>query len=239
MKDECRLCGRVLSLYSLRRCTRCRKLYCRSCMTKNLWSEERDLICLNCARRIVAPRIHSSKFAPLKKYLTYRGRYTTSVTLSFSKIEGIIKDNLPINAIRSGEYWKNNPAWTSSGWKASNIDLKERTVTFNRDTLISSPKRKRKRTKENEKTFTPVPVKPRLIRKPSKTRIAQVVARSKNIEGRRATTTLKTTRVKLKPISAFEKRHYDPKAKPTVQEYTNSSKYKSGLWKHRKKRRNE
>lgn len=239
MKDECRLCKRALPLYSLRRCTRCGKLYCRSCMTKNLWSEERDLICLNCARRIVAPRITTSKFALLKKYLRYRGRYTTSVTLSFSKIEGIIRDNLPLNAVRNEDYWKNNPAWTSTGWKASHIDLKERTVTFLRDTLIPSPKKKRKRPKKNEKDFTPVPVKPRRIRKPSKTRIAKVVARSKNIEGRRATSTLKPTRVKLRPISAFEKRHYDLKAKPTIQESTSSPKQKGGLWKHRKKQRNE
>lgn len=207
-------------------------------MTKNLWSEERDLICLNCARKIVTPRITTSKFAPLKKYLLYRGRYTTSVTLSFSKIEGILRDNLPLNAVRNEDYWKNNSAWTSSGWKVSNIDLKERTVTFNRDTLIPSPKRKRKRAKENEKSFTPVPVKSRRIRKPSKTRIAKVVARSKNIEGRRATSTLKTTRVKLRPISAFEKRHYDPKAKPSIQEATSSSKPKGCFWKHRKKQRN-
>jgi len=136
MKDECSLCGRVLSLYALKRCPRCKKLYCRSCMTLNLWSESRDLICLNCARSIVAPKRGGSKYGPLREYLWRRGQYTSVVTLTFSRIEGIIKGDLPFSALRDKEWWNNNKAssqgysWTSVGWQVQSVDLEERTVTL-------------------------------------------------------------------------------------------------------------
>ena len=224
MKDECALCGRVLSLYSLRRCPRCKKLYCRSCMTVNLWSEQRDLICLNCARKIVAPRRTGSKYGPLREYLRRRGQFTSLVTLTFSKIEGIIKNDLPFGALRSEEWWNNSEkttqgyAWTSAGWKTQNVDLKERTVTFKKlvkEGMPQVPRRKRRKIKKAQKPFTPVPVKPRRIQKPSKTRIARAVARARNVERRKAAAPYK---IKLKPKSAYEKRLYKPEAKPKSQD---------------------
>lgn len=225
MKDECALCGRVLSLYSLRRCPRCKKLYCRSCMTMNLWSEQRDLICLNCARRIVAPQHVGSKYSPLRDYLWRRGKFTSLATLSFSDIEGIIKNDLPFGALRSGEWWNNNEttsqgyAWTSTGWMVQSVDLKGRTVTFKKllkegEERLPRKKKRRRVKKEEQKPFTPVPVKPLKVRKPSRTRIAKAVARAKNVERRRA---VASYGVKFKPKPAYEKRLYKPEAKPSSQ----------------------
>ncbi len=218
MKDECSLCGRVLSLYSLSRCSRCKKLYCRSCMTTNLWSEQRDLICLNCARRIVAPRRAGTKYSPLREYLWRRGQYTSLVTLTFPKIEGIINDNLPLGALRSEEWWSNKTtgqgyAWTSTGWKVQNVDLRARRVTFKKivkEGTSQMPRRRRKA--KAPKPFTPVPIKPRKIRKPSKTRIARALARARNVERKKAVTQYG---IKLKSKSPYEKRLYKSEAKPT------------------------
>lgn len=219
MKDECGLCGRVLSLYTLKRCSRCKKLYCRSCMTLNLWSEQRDLICLNCARRIVAPRHAGSKYGPLREYLWRRGRFTSLVTLTFAKVEGIINSDLPFGALRSKEWWNNSEAssqgyaWTSAGWQVQSVDLEERVVTLKKQAKETStpPYRSRRRRAKAQKPFTPVPVRPRRILKPSKTRIAKVVARAKNVERRKATPSYNMKR----PKSAYEKRLYKPEAKPT------------------------
>jgi hypothetical protein len=220
MKDECSICGRVLSLYSLRRCPVCKKLYCRGCMTTNLWSEQRDLICLNCARRIVAPRRGGSKYSSLREYLWRRGKFTSIVTLDFHKVEGIISSDLPLGALRSEEWWSNSEtsaqgyAWTSAGWKVQSLDLKERTVTFKKVAEGASRPRRRRRVKA-QKPFTPVPDKPRRMRVPSKTRIARAIARARNLERRSAAAPHK---IKLKPRPAYEKRLYKPEAKPTSQE---------------------
>ena len=224
MKDECTLCGRVLSLYSLRRCSRCKKLYCRSCMTVNLWSEQRDLICLNCARRIVAPRRAGSKYTPLREYLRRRGQFTSLVTLKFSKIEGIIKKDLPLGALRTENWWNNDKssshsyAWTSVGWKVQRVSLKERTVTFKKLMIggaLHLSNRRRRKPKKIQKPFTPIPVRPRRIRRPSKTRIAKAIARAKNIEFRKATSQYGA---KLKSKSVYEKKLYKPEAKPSSQD---------------------
>ena len=224
MKDECAICGRVLSLYSLRRCPRCKKLHCRSCMTTNLWSEQRDLICLNCARRIVSPRGPTSKYGPLREYLLRRGKFTILTTLTFSKIEGVINGNLPFGALRSDQWWNNDEntaqgyAWRSAGWEVQSVDLKERAVTFKK--LVAEghapvPRSKRGRTGKAQKPFKPVPVRPRRIRKPSKTRVAKAIARARNVERRRAAMQLGQ---RSKPKSAYEKRMYKPEAKPTRQD---------------------
>jgi len=219
MKDECHLCKRVLSVYLLRRCHRCGKLYCRSCMTTNLWSEQRDLICLNCARRIVSPPAISSRYSPLREYLFRRGRYSSLVTLTFPKIESIINGDLPFGALRKEKWWRSSNtsqghAWMSGGWKVQSVSLKERLVTFKKiaqDQAILTPRRRRRK-KSEKKTFTPVPVKPRRVRKPSKTRVSKVLARARNIERRRMSSSFK---IKMKPRSAYEKRMYRPDAKPS------------------------
>ena len=222
MKDECTICGRVLPLYTLRRCQICSKLHCRSCMTTNLWGEQRDLVCLHCARRIVSPRRVGSKYASLREYLWRRGQFTSVITVTFRVIEGIIQSDLPLGALRSEEWWNNSEsspqgyAWTNVGWKVQSIDLKGRTVTFKKEPIngAAQMQRRRRKTRAVEKPFTPVPEKPLRIRQPSKTRIARAVARAKNVERRMAAPQY---RGKVKARRAYEKRLYKPEAKPTSQ----------------------
>ncbi|MCW3981689.1 MAG: hypothetical protein NWE81_01015 [Candidatus Bathyarchaeota archaeon] len=189
-------------------------------MTRNLWSEERDLICLNCARGIVTPRRSGLKYGSLNEYLGRRGQFTSLLTLSFSKIEGIINDNLPFSALRDASWWSNSQAtpqghaWTGAGWSVQSVDVTARRVRFKKnrqDGLEPSRKKRRKA----QQPFTPVPVKPRKTRRPSKTRVARAVARARNIERRRATAPY-TIRSKHK--SAYEKRLYKPEAKPSSQD---------------------
>jgi hypothetical protein len=191
-------------------------------MTTNLWSEQRDLICLHCARRIVSPRRSGSKYASLREYLWRRGQFTSLVTVTFRAIEGIIQDDLPLGALRSEEWWNNNEstpqgyAWTSVGWKVQSIDLKGRTVTFKKESTeaAAQTQRRQRKTRATEKPFTPVPEKPLRIRQPSKTRIARAVARAKNVERQMAATQY---RGKIKTRRAYEKRLYKPEARPTSQ----------------------
>lgn len=146
------------------------------------------------------------------------------VTLTFARIEGIINSDLPFGALRSEEWWNNSKAtsqgysWTNAGWKVQSVDLKERVVTFKKELkegeTAQTPRRKRRATKSVEKPFTPVPVKPFRIRRPSKTRVARAVARAKNVERRTAT----QYGIRFKPKSAYEKRLFKPQAKPAPQD---------------------
>jgi hypothetical protein len=96
------------------------------------------------------------------------------VTLSFSKLEGVINADLPFGALRNEEWWNNSKstsqgyAWTSAGWKVQSVNLKERTVTFKKQPkegeIVPKKRRRRRKTKTSQKPFTPVPVKPRRIR---------------------------------------------------------------------------
>jgi hypothetical protein len=211
-----------MSLYSLRTCPRCRKLYCRGCMTRNLWSgEQRDFVCLNCARRIVSPRQKASKYTRLREHLWRRGQFTSLVTLKFSAIEGIIDDDLPLGALRNSEWWNNSEnstqgyAWTSAGWNVQSLDLNGRTVTF-RKVIQDTHRPSRKRRKAApQKPFTTVPEKPLKIRVPSKTHVARALARARNVERKMATTTYGG---RFKPRRAYEKRLFKPDAKPSSNE---------------------
>jgi len=223
MKEECGLCGRVLSYYSLRRCYRCKKLYCRSCMIADVTSEDRNLICLNCARRIVSPRKTGTKYAPLNSYLIRRAKYADQAALSFAKIEGIIGNNLPFGAIRNRSWWSNTQssaqghAWMNAGWRVHDVNLQERTVAFKKvESKAMETGKKPRRTRKQTKPFTPPPVKVKIRLKPSKTRIALIQARLKNIERQRSSP--RSYRGKLKPQLAHEKRLYKPEAKPTTED---------------------
>ena len=136
LKDNCSLCDRVFPHFALRRCYRCKRLYCRDC---TMYTKDGEIICLNCARRTVSPKKLGTKYSPFSRYLLRRGKYTSQVRLSFAKIEGIITDNLPFGAIRSQEWWKNTSstsqgrAWLNVGWKVQDVDLSKRMVTLARD----------------------------------------------------------------------------------------------------------
>jgi len=214
MKEECGLCGRVLSHYSLRRCYRCRKLYCRSCMIADFTSEDRNLICLNCARRIVSPGKIETKYTPLNRYLIWRAKYADQVTLSFARLEEIIGDNLPSGALLNRDWWSNTEssvqgqAWMNASWRVYDVNIDERTVTFKK---VES-----KTVETSKKPFTPPPIRTRIRRKPSKTRISLIQAKFKNVERQRAS--IRSYRGKFKPKPTQEKRLYKPEAKPTTQD---------------------
>jgi len=214
LKDSCSLCGRIFSHSALRRCYRCRRWYCRDCIT---FTKDGEILCLNCARRIVSPKKLGGKYTPFSRYLLRRARYTGHVTLSFAKIEGIIGDNLPFGALRNGDWWTNSlhtsqgQTWLNVGWKVQDVDLNKRTVTLARVAGVEAKPRRRRRKKS-----TPVfelPVKPKRRRFPSKTKIAKAQARLKNVERRKSS--MRQYKGKFKPRPAHEKRLFKPEAKPT------------------------
>ncbi len=211
LKDECSLCKRVVSSSYLRRCIRCGRLYCFDCTT---FTKDGYLICLNCARREVTPRYVGTRYSSLSRYLLRRGMFTDKVVLRISEIEAIIGDNLPLNATRDSDYWNNSKSrpWVTVGWNVENVDLSNRTVTFIRVAQVQRKPKKR----ENKKTeFFKRPLRfPRPKRKmqPSKTKIAQIQARARNVERLRTS----QQKGKFQPRSAYEKRLFKPDAKPST-----------------------
>jgi len=222
-KDECSLCGRIAPSSLLRRCFRCGKLYCIDC---TIFTDDGEIACLNCARRIVSPRKLGTKYSPLSRHLARRARFTRRVTLSFAEIEGIIGDNLPFGALRNREWWTNTPssaqgqAWMNVGWRAQDVNMSGRSVTFVRVAGSETPiprKRTRRRTSRAAKEFRlHRPARRRRITTPSISRVARAQARLRNIEREKLSTRRYPS--KLKPSRAYEKRLYKPEAKPTVQE---------------------
>ncbi len=165
------------------------------------------MFCLNCARRIVSPK-STTKYAPLTSYLKFRAAFTDTVKLSFAKIDGIIGENLPINAYREEKWWNNTPngahakAWLDTGWKTESVNLKEGYVIFKKKGS-KQPRRKTVNT-QIKKPFTPVAARFPKPKKPSKTKMAKLYARLKNIERKRC----RGNRLpgSLKPKPSHEKR---------------------------------
>jgi len=166
------------------------------------------------------PRKFGTKYSPLSRYLLRRAKYSSRVTLSFAEIEGIIGDNLPFGALRNKAWWSNTlhtsqgEAWLSVGWKVQSVNLAKRTVTLTRVAEKGAEPRKRKRRTKDSNLFE-LPPKPKRRLVPSKTKIARVQARLKNIERRKSS--IKRYRGKFKPQPAMEKRLFKPEAKPTIQ----------------------
>lgn len=212
IKEECSLCGKVLPYYSLKHCFRCKRLYCNTCIE---YAEDGTIICLNCARRTVSPVRLGTKYSPLTRYLARRAQYTDLVTLSFHQIEGIIGDSLPIPAYKDVEWWKNNrsvqgQAWLDVGWQVESIDTEKRAVSFRREKGILQIKKKQKRISSQKKTQKPLPkAEPRKRRMPSKTKMAKMVARLKNIERQRMA--VKTYPGQPKSKRPYEKRLFKTK----------------------------
>jgi len=179
-------------------------------------------LCLNCARRVVSPRRFGTKYSPFSRYLLRRAKYASCVTLRFAEIEGIIGDNLPFGALRTKGWWTNTlhtsqgQAWLNVGWKVQNVDLEKRIVTFARVADVETkPRKRRKRRKKNAHAFE-LPAKPKRRRIPSKTKIAKIQARLRNVERRKAS--MRRYKGKFKPQPAQEKRLFKPEAKPTTQD---------------------
>jgi len=219
LKDECSLCKRIVSSSVLRRCFRCGKLYCIDCST---FTKEGNIVCLNCARRMVSPKKLGTKYSPLSRYLLWRAQFTDRVVLPFAEIEGIIGDNLPLTASRDSEWWSNTRfsaqgrSWIDVGWNVESIDLNNRTVTLIR---VAKPeiKQKKKAREKKQTVFFQQPFRYAARRRrptlPSKTRIAQTQARLRNVERRKMAS--QQHRGKFSKKSPFERRLFKPEAKPS------------------------
>jgi hypothetical protein len=216
-KDECGLCKRVLSTRYLRKCERCGRLYCRDCMIPDVVTgDPRRLYCLNCARRTVAPST-VSRYNGLTKYLQFRGAFTSIVTLTFARIDGIIGENLPMAAYKSEQWWSNLPSgpnthgWLDAGWEVQGVDLKKGSVTFKKVKVVA-PLRKSS-VSQIKKPFTPVRVRMPKPKMPSKTKVSKLYARIKNIERQRQT--MPSFHGSFKPRPKYQKQLYKPDEKPS------------------------
>ncbi len=216
-KDECGICGRVLRTYRLRKCERCKRLFCRDCMVPDVATgNPTELLCLHCARRVVSPR-SVSKFEGLARHLKFRGAFTGLVQLSFARIDGIIGSNLPMSAYRDEAWWTNSPtnahakAWLEAGWEVQEVNLKEGCVVFKKVREVPFKRSRRAKT-EITKPFTPVPVRTYKPKVPSKTKVSKLYARIKNLERQRAASRGYVRG--LKPKSQHEKKLFRSNEKP-------------------------
>ena len=219
LKDECGICKRVLSYSRLRKCERCKKLYCRDCMVTDIATgDPAVLLCLNCARRVVAPRV-TSKYEGLTRHLKFRGSFTSQVKLSFARIDGLIGTNLPMAAYRNETWWSNSKSsahakgWLDAGWEVQQVNLQEGTVVFKK--VLQLPRtrgRKKRLSNEITKPFTPVRVRPIKKNLPSKTKVSKLYARILNMERQRKNNY--SSGKGFKPKSAYEKRLFWSDKKP-------------------------
>jgi len=218
MKDECGICGRVMRTTYMRKCERCKKLFCKDCMTPDVATGDPNaMLCLHCARRIVSPKI-ASKWAGLESHLKFRAAFTDTVTLKFARIDGLIGSNLPMDAYKDPAWWSNASsslhakAWLDAGWEVQELNLKEGNVTFKK---VRAPKFKKSKQKKLEITqpFTPVPVHRPKSKIPSNTKVSKLYARIKNLERQRAMPRQPVTGLKFKS-SQYQRRLYRNDEKP-------------------------
>lgn len=172
-----------------------------------------EMLCLNCARRVVSPRSRS-KYGGLTGHLKFRGSFTSVVKLSFARIDGLIGSNLPMSAYRSEMWWNNSAssahakAWLDAGWEVQEVNLKEGYVLLKK--VREVPFKKRTKNKI-DKPFKPVSVRSAKRRIPSKTKVSQLYARIKNLERQRA----EGRNIRgLKPKRRHGKKLFKPDEKP-------------------------
>jgi hypothetical protein len=191
MKDECGICGRVMRTTYMRQCQRCKKMFCRDCMTPDVATgDPMAMLCLHCARRIVSPKT-ISKYAGLESHLKFRAAFVNEVKLPFARIDGLIGSNLPMEAYRDPLWWSNKSqsahtkAWLDAGWEVQEANLKEGYVIFKKVRSVAV-KRGKKKKLEITQPFTPVPVHRPRSKIPSKTKVSKLYARIKNLERQRS-----------------------------------------------------
>lgn len=201
----------------MRQCSRCKKLFCRDCMTPDVATGDPNaMLCLHCARRVVAP-CSVSPFTSLTNHLKFRGAFTSIVKLTFARIDGLIGTNLPMAAFRDEIWWSNtsvnthSKGWLDAGWEVEQVNLREGYVVFKKARDVKF-KKTRMAKMEITKPFTPVPVRPVKRKEPSKTKVSKLYARIKNIERERAMGN-KTIRG-LAPRRNYEKRLFKTDKKP-------------------------
>lgn len=186
----CALCEETYPRSVLYTCSRCGLMYCGNCIL----FENGGAICLRCAAKRVVPKVRESKYMRLSDFLAKRGKALNEVTLSFQKIEDVIGSKLPKSAYTQRSWWGNirgrlpSEAWLTVGWTVKEVNLKEKKVTFARE--ISQEKTsERKETQRGKSSFKALAFKARAramkTKRLSKTKIAILQARLKNIERRR------------------------------------------------------
>jgi hypothetical protein len=190
LKDECGICGRVMRTTYMRQCQRCKKLFCRDCMTPDVATGDPNaMLCLHCARRIVSPRT-VSKYAGLESHLKFRSAFTDTVKLTFARIDGLIGSDLPIAAYRDPLWWSNASsslhakAWLDAGWEVQEVNLKEGYALFRK--VRALPRKPKRKKLEITQPFTPVPVHRPRSKVPSNTKVSKLYARIKNLERQRS-----------------------------------------------------
>jgi len=176
------------------------------------------MLCLHCARKTVSPK-SVGRYEGLTRYLKFRAAFTGVVKLSLAEVDGIIRDNLPLSAYRDEGWWDNSlrrlhaKAWLNAGWEVQEVDLKRGYVVFQKvKALPTKSGRKRPSSSLEKKPFAPVPVHFPKSRKPSKTRVARLYAKLKNIERQEAS--MPKYRGSFKPKPKHEKKLFKPEKKP-------------------------
>jgi hypothetical protein len=84
----------------------------------------------------------TSKYQPLEKHLRDLPSTQKEVTLSFAQIEAILKSKLPASAYEDNRWWEhetegnhvNKRAWSTAGWKVTEVNVKEKWARFERET---------------------------------------------------------------------------------------------------------
>ncbi len=78
-----------------------------------------------------------NKYSPLETHLESKGNLY--IPMTFSEIEAIIGDSLPLSARKHRAWWSNNPsnsvityAWLSAGYKTSQVDMGGEKLVFQR-----------------------------------------------------------------------------------------------------------
>jgi len=179
------------------------------------------LLCLNCARRIVSPRVFS-KYEGLTKHLKFRAAFTGVIKLTSARIDGLIGSNLPMGAYRDESWWSNSASsahakgWLDAGWEVQEVNLKEGFIVFKKVRELPRLRGGRRRqSNEITKPFTPVPVHPVKPREPSKTKVSKLYARILNLERQRNAGYHYAK--SFKPRSRHEKRLFGSRDKPSSQ----------------------
>jgi len=175
------------------------------------------MLCLHCARRVVSPRV-VSKFDGLTRHLKFRAAFTSTVKLTFARIDGLIGANLPMEAYRNEAWWKNSPSsahakgWFEAGWEVQEVNPKEGYVVFKKVRDLPRARGRGRKCSGEIAPFTPVPVRPLKSKVPSKTKASKLYARILNLERQR---NLARNYVPgLKHRSQYQKRLFKPNEKP-------------------------
>jgi hypothetical protein len=168
-------------------------MYCGNCVL----FKDYEIVCLRCAVKSVSPKTPRSKYMRLSVFLAKKSRYKDEVALSFAEVEEIIGDKLPKSAYEDKRWWSNvrgrspSESWMTVGWIVKDVDLEKRKVTFlseRKETVNPASLNKDKHKMKKLATFKSLALKAKIraysgkSRRVSKTKIAILQARLKNIE---------------------------------------------------------